>query len=381
MSRLSMRRPQPLLAMSTQQEFRQGKAPAQAPGTIETDALVIGAGPVGLFQVFELGLLEIKAHVVDSLAQIGGQCIELYPDKPIYDIPAVPVCTGRELTQRLLEQIKPFGAPFHMGQTVTEVERRSDGRFFVRTSRGEQFLTRTIFIAAGVGAFEARRLHVPQIEKFDGRQLFYRVKDPAEFAGTDLVVAGGGDSALDWVLNFAQQGPNRPRRLTLVHRREGFRAAPASVGKMRELCERGQMQLRIGQIVGFDETDDRLTALQVADGQGVVHRLPLDRLLVFYGLSPRLGPIAHWGLALERKQIVTNTETFETSAAGIFAVGDINTYAGKKKLILCGFHEAALAAFGAARYVFPDKPIRLQYTTTSAKLHKVLGVQAPVLGD
>ena len=363
--------------MNTPQPSREGKAPAA--DALETDALIIGAGPVGLFQVFELGLLEIKAHVVDSLRHIGGQCIELYPDKPIYDIPAVPVCTGRELTQLLLRQIEPFGATFHMEQTVTRVERQDDARFLVETSLGNRFLARTVFIAAGVGAFAARPLRVADIEKFQDRQLFYRVKDPAAFAGKDLVIAGGGDSALDWTLHFAQPGPQRAGRVVLVHRREGFRAAPASVAKMRELCERGQLQLLIGQVTGYEERDSRLASLTVTDASGAPHALALDALLVFFGLSPRLGPIANWGLALERKQVSTNTESFETSIPGIFAVGDINIYAGKKKLILCGFHEAALAAFGAARYVFPDKAIRMQYTTTSPKLHQLLGVETPAL--
>ncbi|MBU6503868.1 MAG: NAD(P)/FAD-dependent oxidoreductase, partial [Burkholderiales bacterium] len=234
--------------MKTQTHFPEGSALVAAP-PIETDALIVGAGPVGLFQVFELGLLEIKAHVVDSLAYVGGQCIELYPDKPIYDIPAVPVCTGRELTESLLKQIEPFGATFHLGQTVTHVERQADARFLVETSRGERFLVKTIFIAAGVGAFESRPLRVPQIDQFDGSQLFYRVKNPADFAGKNLVIAGGGDSALDWALNFAQEGPNQAGSVILVHRRDGFRAAPASVAKMRELCEQLQMQLLIGQIV------------------------------------------------------------------------------------------------------------------------------------
>ena len=367
--------------MQTQQISSDNDAQASAPGLVRTDALIIGAGPVGLFQVFELGLLEIKAQVVDSLPHIGGQCIELYPDKPIYDIPAVPVCTGRELTQHLLKQIEPFGATFHLGQTVTRVERQADAGFLVETSRGNRFLARTIFVAAGVGAFAPRTLRLPGIDKFEGRQLFHRVKNPAEFAGKRLVIAGGGDSALDWALNFAPAGPNQARSLVLVHRREGFRAAPASVAKMREFCDRRQMQLLVGQIVGFEESDDRLAAIHVTDADGSTHAVLLDALLVFYGLSPRLGPIANWGLELERKQIVANTETFETNIPGIFAVGDINTYPGKKKLILCGFHEAALAAFGAARYVFPDKAIRVQYTTTSPKLHKLLGVESPVLDD
>jgi thioredoxin reductase (NADPH) len=348
---------------------------------IETDALIIGAGPVGLFQVFELGLLEIKAHVVDSLAYVGGQCIELYPDKPIYDIPAVPVCTGRELTESLLKQIQPFGATFHLGQTVSELARQQDGRFLVRTSRNERFLARTVFIAAGVGAFESRPLRVPGIEKFNDSQLFYRVKNPSAFAGKHLVIAGGGDSALDWALNFAQEGPHQAGSVILLHRRDGFRAAPASVAKMRDLCEQLQMQFLVGQVTGFEEADGRLAALKVMGADSVTRVVPLDALLVFFGLSPKLGPIANWGLELERKQIKVNTETFETSIPGIFAVGDINTYPGKKKLILSGFHEAALAAFGAAPRVFPNKAIHLQYTTTSPKLHKVLGVESPVFDD
>ncbi|MBS0593156.1 MAG: NAD(P)/FAD-dependent oxidoreductase [Proteobacteria bacterium] len=357
--------------------------PAGAAGAapIEADAVIIGAGPVGLFQVFELGLLEIKAHVIDSLAYPGGQCIELYPDKPIYDIPAVPVCTGGELTDNLLRQIEPFGATFHLGQEVVELRRQDDGRFFVRTAKDTRFLTKTVFIAAGVGAFQPRTLKVDGIERFDGTQLFYRVRDPAQFAGKDLVIMGGGDSALDWALNFVQEGPNQAGSVILVHRRDGFRAAPASVAKMRELCEAMQMQFIVGQAAGFEESGGRLTGLKIVGGDGVTRLVPLDALLVFFGLSPKLGPIADWGLAIERKQLVVDTEKFQTSVPGIFAVGDINTYPGKKKLILSGFHEAALAAFGAAPYVFPEKRILLQYTTTSPKLHKVLGVETPNFDD
>lgn len=345
---------------------------------IETDAVIVGAGPVGLFQVFELGLLEIKAHVVDSLAYPGGQCIELYPDKPIYDIPAVPVCTGKELTDNLLKQIEPFGATLHLGQEVSVVQREDDGRFRVETSKGTRFLTKTVFIAGGVGSFQPRLLKVDGLEKFDGTQLFYRVRNPAQFSGRDLVIVGGGDSALDWTLNFAQDGPHKAGSVILIHRRDGFRAAPASVAKMRELCEALEMQFVVGQITGYEERNGQLAQIKVTGGDGVTRTIPLDVLLVFFGLSPKLGPIAEWGLALERKQIVVDTEKFETSVPGIFAVGDINTYPGKKKLILSGFHEAALAAFGAAPYVFPDKRILLQYTTTSPKLHKVLGVESPV---
>ena len=351
---------------------------ADAQPLIETDAVIVGAGPVGLFQVFELGLLEIKAHIIDSLAYPGGQCVELYPDKPIYDIPAVPVCTGQELTDSLLKQIQPFGATFHLGQEVTVVRREEDGRFHVETSKGTRLLTKTVFIAGGVGSFQPRTLKVDGIEKFDGTQLFYRVKNPAQFAGRNLVIVGGGDSALDWALNFAQEGPHKAESVILVHRRDGFRAAPASVAKMRALCEAYEMQFMVGQVSGFEESEGRLTQVKVTGGDGVTRTVPLDMLLVFFGLSPKLGPIAEWGLDLERKQVVVDTEKFQTSVPGIFAVGDINTYPGKKKLILSGFHEAALAAFGASPIVFPEKRVLLQYTTTSPKLHKVLGVESPV---
>jgi len=347
-------------------------------GPIETDALIVGAGPVGLFQVFELGLLEVKAHIVDSLAYAGGQCIELYPDKPIYDIPAVPVCTGKELTDNLLKQIEPFGATFHLGQEVSSLERQADGRFLVGTSKGTRFLTKTVFIAGGVGSFQPRTLRLDGLDKHLDAQLFYRVRDPAQFAGKDLVIIGGGDSALDWALNFVQEGPHQAASVILMHRRDGFRAAPASVARMKSLCDDLQMQFLVGQATGFEERDGRLTSLKVTGGDGVTRSVPLDVLLVFFGLSPKLGPIAEWGLGIERKQVVVDTEKFESSVPGIFAVGDINTYPGKKKLILSGFHEAALAAFGAAPYIFPEKRILLQYTTTSPKLHKVLGVDTPV---
>ena len=344
-------------------------------GAIDTDAVIIGAGPVGLFQVFELGLLEIKAHVIDSLPAVGGQCVELYPDKPIYDIPAVPVCTGQELTDNLLKQIAPFEPTFHLGQEVTAVQRREDGRFNVETSAGTRFISKTIFIAAGVGSFQARTIKVEGIEVFEGTQLHYRVKEPALFEGKNLVICGGGDSALDWALNFV----GKAESVVLLHRREDFRAAPASVAKMKALCDAFEMQLITGQVTGFDTKAGQLTEVKVTGADGVTRRVPLDMLLVFFGLSPKLGPIAEWGLDIERRQLkVQSTEKFETNVPGIFAVGDINTYPGKKKLILSGFHEAALAAFGAAPYIFPDKKIHMQYTTTSPKLHKILGVESPV---
>jgi thioredoxin reductase (NADPH) len=347
-------------------------------GPIETDAVIVGAGPVGLFQVFELGLLEIRAHVIDSLEYPGGQCVELYPDKPIYDIPAVPVCTGQELTDNLLKQIEPFGAAFHFGQEVTAVSKREDGRFHVETAKGTRFISKTVFIAGGVGAFQPRTLKVDGLDKFENSQLFYRVKNPAQFAGRNLVIVGGGDSALDWALNFAQDGPHKADSVILVHRRDGFRAAPSSVARMKALCEAYEMQFLVGQVTGFEEADGRLRSLKVTGADGVTRVMPLDLLLVFFGLSPKLGPIAEWGLGIDRKQIVVDTEKFESTIPGIFAVGDINTYPGKKKLILSGFHEAALAAFAAAPYVFPEKRVLLQYTTTSPKLHKVLGVESPV---
>ena len=341
---------------------------------IETDAVIVGAGPVGLFQVFELGLLEIKAHVIDSLTAVGGQCVELYPDKPIYDIPAVPVCTGQELTDNLLKQIEPFEPTFHLGQEVTLVAQREDGRFDLETSTGTHFITKTIFIAAGVGSFQPRTIKVDGIDAFEGTQLFYRVKDPARFAGRNIVICGGGDSALDWALNLQEKAES----VILLHRRDDFRAAPASVAKMKALCDDYAMQLVIGQVSGFETKDGKLAEIKVTGADGVTRRLPLDDLLVFFGLSPKLGPIAEWGLDIERKQLKVDTEKFETNVPGIFAVGDINVYPGKKKLILSGFHEAALAAFGAAPYIFPDKKIHMQYTTTSPKLHKILGVDSPV---
>jgi thioredoxin reductase (NADPH) len=288
------------------------------------------------------------------------------------------MCTGKELTDNLLKQIEPFGATFHLGQEVTVVEKQADGRFHVETSKGTRFLTKTIFVAGGVGSFQPRLLKVDGLDKFDGSQLFYRVKNPAQFAGKNLVIVGGGDSALDWTLNFVQDGPNKAESVILVHRRDGFKAAPASVGRMRELCDAYEMQFVVGQVTGIEESSGRLTNIKVTGSDGVTRVMPLDMLLVFFGLSPKLGPIAQWGLNLERKQVVVDTEKFESSTPGIFAVGDVNTYPGKKKLILSGFHEAALAAFAAAPYIFPDKRIHLQYTTTSPKLHKVLGVETPV---
>ena len=263
---------------------------------IETDAVIVGAGPVGLFQVFELGLLEIKAHVVDSLKMVGGQCMELYEHKPIYDIPALPVCTSRELTENLLKQIHPFGPQFHLGEEVTIVRKEEDGRFYVETDKGTRFMTKTVFIAAGVGSFQPKRLSVPGIEKFEGTQLHYQVKDPELFYGKNIVICGGGDSALDWTLNLV----GKAESVILLHRRDGFRAQSASVAKMRELCENWEMQFEVGQVTGFEEKDGKLTEIRVTGDDGVVRRMPLDHLLVFFGLTPKLGPIADWGLEIRK---------------------------------------------------------------------------------
>ena len=296
---------------------------------IETDAVIIGAGPVGLFQVFELGLLEMKAHVIDSLPRPGGQCVELYPDKPIYDIPAVPVCSAQELTDNLLKQIEPFNPTFHYGEEAQELKKLEDGRLYVRTSKGTEFLARAVFIAAGVGSFQARTLKVPHIDKFEGTQLHYKVKNPSMFEGKNIVICGGGDSALDWCLNLV----GKAESVVLIHRRDGFRAAPASVTKMKELCDQWEMQFEVGQVTGFTEENGVMTEVRVTGADGVTRRMPMDHLLVFFGLQPKLGPIAEWGLKLERKQIAVDTARFETNIPGVFAVGDINIYPGKKKLI------------------------------------------------
>ena len=340
---------------------------------IETDAVVIGAGPVGLFQVFELGLMGIRAQVIDSLPVAGGQCIELYADKPIYDIPATPVCSARELIARLLQQIEPFGASFHLGQQVNGVERQADGRFRIETSAGTQLLAKTVFIAGGIGSFQPRRLKIDGIAAFEGTQLFYGTPADADsLAGQRVVVIGDDDAALECALRLAPLA-----NVTLMHRRDEFKAAPATTAQVRQLRAEQRLQFVAAQATGMAQADGRLTALQVLTADGTTRPLPLDTLLVLTGLSPKLGPIAGWGLAIERKQLVVDTARFETSEPGIFAVGDVNTSPGKKKLIVCGFHEATLAAFGAAARVFPDQPIHLEYTTTSPRLHKALGVAPP----
>ena len=337
---------------------------------IDCDVVIVGAGPCGLFQVFELGLLGISAHVVDSLAHAGGQCTELYPDKPIYDIPALPVCGAQELIDRLMQQIKPFNATFHLGQEVTEVQRQPEQRFRVTTALGTTFNTRTIVIAGGVGSFQPRRLGLEGAEAFEGTRVHYRIKNAASLHGQDLVIFGGGDSALDWTLDLCGKASS----VVLVHRRAEFRAAPASVARMRQLVSEGRMRYIEGIAEKLHVADGKLAGVVVAGTDGVQHELAADHLLAFFGLHPKLGPIAEWGLELDKRTIRVDTEKFETSIAGIFAIGDINSYPGKKKLILSGFHEAALAAFGIQHHLFPEKKQFLQYTTTSPIMHKRLGV-------
>jgi thioredoxin reductase (NADPH) len=338
----------------------------------ETDVVIIGAGPSGLFQVFELGLLGIRAHVVDSLPRVGGQCSMLYPEKPIYDVPALPVCSAQELIDRLLEQIRPFEPAFHLGQEVVELQRADGDRFTLRTRKDTRFLTRTVVIAAGLGAFQARPLRIPGAKRYEGTQIHYKVTTRERFDGRRLVVLGGGDSALDWTLALHGHATH----VTLVHRRDEFRAAPASVERMKALAAEHPARLawHIGQVGGLVEENGRLMGLKLNTSPGESRVLPLDDLLVFYGLSPALGPIAEWGLDLEKRQLRVDTEKFETSVPGIFAIGDVNTYPGKKKLILSGFHEAALAAFGIHRRLYPDAKQYLQYTTTSPIMHERLGV-------
>jgi thioredoxin reductase (NADPH) len=337
---------------------------------IVTEVVVIGAGPAGLFQVFELGLLGIKAHVLDTLRQPGGQCTELYPDKPIYDIPALPICGAQELVDRLMQQIKPFGAQFHLGEEAIGLKRQEDGRFHVVTGAGTQFDAGAVVIAAGVGSFQPRRLAVPQVEDFEGSQVHYSVKNASDFHGRKLVIFGGGDSALDWTLDLAHKSAG----LALVHRRAEFRAAPASVARMRELAAAGKLRIIEGQAQSLHHEAGGLQGVHVKGANGEVELLDAEHLLVFFGLSPKLGPIADWGLDIDRRAIKVDTEKFESNIPGVFAIGDINTYPGKKKLILSGFHEAALAAFAIQHHLYPAKKQFLQYTTTSPAMQKRLGV-------
>jgi thioredoxin reductase (NADPH) len=337
--------------------------------TIETDAIVIGAGPVGLYQVFQLGLLGIKAHLIDALPQAGGQCVELYADKPIYDIPGIPFCTGQELIDRLQEQIKVLKTPSHFNQEVTLVQKRADGRFDVQTSQ-ETFISKVIIVSAGVGAFKPRKLSLPGIDAYEGKQVFYKLGQVKQYADQDIVINGGETAALEAAVALA----GIAKSITLVHRRDVFKAEEPLIQRFQSLCAEGLIKVQLGQVTNFKATDEKLNSLEVTDFDGQTHDLRLDILLPLLGISPKLGAIADWGIDLENKQVLVDTENFESSTAGIFAVGDINTYPGKKKLIVCGFHEATLAAYGCAAHIYPGQAIHLQYTTTSPKLHEILGV-------
>ncbi|HEY8906161.1 MAG TPA: NAD(P)/FAD-dependent oxidoreductase [Rhodoferax sp.] len=345
---------------------------------IETDALVIGAGPVGLFAVFELGLQGIAVQVVDVLDKAGGQCIALYPDKPIYDIPGVPVCTGRELVGRLLQQVAPFKPAFHLGQQVSTVEQQPDGRWLVSTTRlqqpCQQFLARTVIIAAGVGAFVPKELKLDGLAELLGQQVFYRLAPPAASAGKHVVIAGGEDEAVANALALATDGPGRAQSVTLVHRRDVLQASVEQLTELAALRQAGHIHFVAGQITAVQTADGVLTGVAVNTPDDQTLNLPLDTLLICMGISPKLGPLTQWGLEMERKQLCVSLETFATSAPGIFAVGDVITYPGKKKLIVSGFHEATLAAFAAAALIHPDASTVLQYTTSSALLQQRLGV-------
>ena len=337
---------------------------------IETDALVIGAGPVGLFQAFQLGLQGIACQLVDALPHVGGQCAELYADKPLYDIPGIPVCTGRELVERLQQQIAPFKPPLHLGQTVESLQATDDGRWAVTSHTGTAWRARTVFIAAGVGAFVPRSLPLEGLAAHMGRQIHFASDTLPDWTGQHLLVAGDGDSALQTCLDAAEHAAS----VTLVHRRDQFSAEAARIDAFRAAQATGGVRFVAGQPTAIVCENGRLSGLTLLSPEGQENTLACDQMVMALGLSPRLGPVAQWGLQIERKQLVVNTETFATSAPGIFAVGDINTYPGKKKLILCGFHEATLAAFGAAAHLWPEEKTLLQYTTTSTALHKRLGL-------
>ncbi len=338
--------------------------------TIKTDVLIIGAGPVGLFAVFELGLLDIKAHLVDILDKVGGQCAELYPEKPIYDIPGIPLITGHGLTDALMQQIKPFHPTFHLNEMVTALEKIGEPGFRLRTDAGKIFEAKCVVIAAGGGSFQPKRPPIQGIEPYEEKSVFYAVRKMDAFRDKRLLIVGGGDSALDWTLNLQPIA----KRLTLVHRRDEFRGAPDSVNKMRALVAAGGMDLKIGQVTTLEGNNGQLAACSIKGNDGAVARVEVDAMLPFFGLTMKLGPVADWGIKMDDELIPVDTAAFETNIPGLFAVGDINTYPGKLKLILSGFHEAALMAQKAHRYVYPEKKLVFQYTTSSTSLQKKLGV-------
>ena len=336
----------------------------------QTDVVIIGAGPVGLFAVFELGLLGLRAHLVDILDKPGGQCAELYPEKPIYDIPALPVVTGQELTDRLMEQIKPFDPVFHFGQMAAGLQKLDNGNWELTTDQGTVLEAPVIVIAAGGGSFVPKRPPLDRIEEYEGQSVFYAVRQKDRFKDQRIVIAGGGDSALDWTLDLQPLAAE----VHLVHRRNEFRAAPDSVAKMREKVDSGDMHLHIAQLSGLKGDNGQLTHITLKSKEHGEYDVSADCLLAFYGLTMKLGPIAEFGLNLDRNLIPVDTEKFETSEPGIFSIGDINTYPGKLKLILSGFHEAALMSHAAFKICRPDEKLKFQYTTSSTDIHKKLGV-------
>ena len=337
---------------------------------IKTDVLIIGAGPCGLFAAFELGLLDMKAHFVDILDKVGGQCAELYPEKPIYDIPGIPHVSGQGLTVALMEQIKPFHSTFHLGEMVEKVEKIGDPAFRVTTDAGKVFECKVVVIAAGGGSFQPKRPPVPGIEAYEGTSVHYSVRKMEQFRDKEILIVGGGDSALDWTLNLHPLA----KRITLLHRRDEFRAAPHSVEQMRALVASGKMDLKLGQVTALSGADGKLAGATIKGNDNSITEIVCDTILPFFGLTMKLGPVANWGIALENNLVPVETSAFETNVPGVFAIGDINTYPGKIKLILCGFHEGALMAQKAHRYVYPEKRLVFQYTTSSSSLQKKLGV-------
>ena len=342
--------------------------------SIKTDVVIIGAGPIGLFAVFELGLLDMKAHLIDILDKIGGQCAELYPEKPIYDIPGIPYTSAQGLVDALLQQIKPFNAQFHLGEMVEKVEKVGDPLFRVTTDQGKVFEAKVVVIAAGGGSFQPKRPPIPGVEPYEGKSLFYAVRKMDAFRDKRILIVGGGDSALDWTLNLAPLASH----LTLLHRRSEFRAAPDSVNKMMSLAGEGKIDLLFGQVTTLTGADGQIEQAIVKSNEGSTFDIACDALLPFFGLTMKLGPVADWGFELKDSEYIpVETAAFETSVPGIFAIGDINWYPGKLKLILSGFHEGALMAQKAHRYVYPDKKLTFQYTTSSTSLQKKLGVAPP----
>ena len=340
---------------------------------IKTDVVIVGAGPAGLFAVFELGLLDIKAHLIDILPRAGGQCSELYPEKPIYDIPGFPLVTGQGLIDNLVQQIEPFHPTYHFGEMVESVETLGTAEhpaFRVKTDAGKTFECTAVVVAAGGGSFQPKKPPIAGIDQYEGKSVYYAVRRMEDFRDKHVMIVGGGDSALDWTLNLHPVA----KRITLVHRRDDFRGAPHSVNSMRELVTAGKMDLLIGQVGSIAGADGELTTATIKANDGSLHEVACERMMPFFGLTMKLGPIANWGLNLHENLVPVDTEKFETNAPGIFAIGDINAYPGKLKLILSGFHEGALAAQKIHRYVYPDKKLTFQYTTSSTNLQKKLGV-------